>query len=84
MSKEMLIIVLGVWTLVLTQLGIPYHPWGVFLYVCTGVAVAITGFLLRGETLGRSAMDEALGRNAGAEMNTLKKDEHNEGIGSLT
>jgi hypothetical protein len=53
MSKEMLIIVLGVWTVILTQLGIPYHPYGVLLFVITGAAIAVTGFLLRGEALSR-------------------------------
>jgi hypothetical protein len=54
MSKEMLIIALGLWTILLTQLGVPYHPWGVLLFVITGIAIAVTGFLLRGESLSRA------------------------------
>ena len=54
MSKEMLIIVLGVWVVVLTQLGVPYRPWGAVLFALTGVALAVIGFLLRGEALGRT------------------------------
>ncbi len=72
MSKEMLIIVLGVWTVVLTQLGLPYRPWGAVLFALTGVALAVIGFLLRGDALGRNT-------DAGA----IKKDEHKEGLGPL-
>lgn len=54
MSKEMLVIVLGVWTVVVTQLGIP-GSWKMILFVLTGSAVAVVGFLLRGETLARGA-----------------------------
>lgn len=52
MSKEMLVIALGVWTVVVTQLGIP-SSWKMLLFVATGVAIAAVGFLLRGEAIGR-------------------------------
>lgn len=53
MSKEMWVIVLGLWTIVLPYLGIP-GSWKVALFVLTGLAVATFGFLLRGEALSRS------------------------------
>jgi hypothetical protein len=95
MSKETIVIALGVWVVVLTQLGIPYHPWGVGLFVLTGVGLATIGFLLRGETLGRGRISgEALPRskrtsfveNAAppAEVDTEAEHyEHKEGINSL-
>ena len=79
MSKEMLVIVLGVWTVVLTQLGVPYRPWGAVLFALTGVAVAVAGFLLRGEALGRNQND-TIGRTVAA---PIQKDEHKEGLGPL-
>ena len=74
MSKEMLIIVLGVWVVVLTQLGVPYRPWGAVLFALTGVALAVIGFLLRGEALGRT-MD--------SNTPSPKRDDHKEVLGPL-
>ena len=54
MSKEMMVIALGLWIItVRTMLGIP-GSWQTFLFIVTGVALAIIGFLLRGEALGRA------------------------------
>jgi hypothetical protein len=50
MSKEMSIIALGVWVIVLPYLGI-YRSWLVVLMVITGLALMGIGFLLRGEKL---------------------------------
>ncbi|MES2203257.1 MAG: hypothetical protein V4474_02990 [Patescibacteria group bacterium] len=72
MSKEMLVIVLGVWVVILTQLGLPYRPWGAVLYALTGVAIAVAGFLLRGEALGRNTIEQ---------RGPIQKDEHKEGLG---
>ncbi len=55
MSKEMMVIALGLWIIVVrTLLGIP-GTWQTFLFIVTGVALATIGFLLRGEALSRAA-----------------------------
>lgn len=55
MSKEMLVIALGLWIIIVrTLLGIP-GSWQTVLLVMTGVALAVVGFLLRGEALARAA-----------------------------
>lgn len=48
MSKEMTVIALGVWLIVLTQLGIP-GAWKTILLVLTGLGLMVLGFLLRTE-----------------------------------
>ncbi len=54
MSKEMMVIALGLWIIVIrTLLGIP-GSWQTFLFIVTGTALAVIGFLLRGEALGRA------------------------------
>lgn len=54
MSKEMLVIVLGVFVvLVRTVLGFP-GSWQTALFILAGVAIAVTGFLLRGEAISRA------------------------------
>ena len=50
MSKEMSVIALGLWVLVMPYLGI-YRSWLTLLMVITGVALLVLGFLLRGEAL---------------------------------
>jgi hypothetical protein len=50
MSKEMAVIVLGVWVVILPYLGI-YRSWLTVLLVITGVALMIMGFLMRGEKI---------------------------------
>lgn len=50
MSKEMTVIALGVWIVVLPYLGI-YRSWLTVLMVLTGIALMVIGFLLRGDSL---------------------------------
>ena len=52
MSKEMGVIVLGLLTVVVPFLGIP-SPWRTGLLVLAGAALAVLGFYLRGEAVGR-------------------------------
>ena len=58
MSKEMAVITLGVWTLLVPYLGVPGSVRTVIL-VLTGIAIAIVGFLLRAEALNRTARLES-------------------------
>lgn len=54
MSKEMMVIALGLWIIVVrTLLGVP-GTWQTALLVVTGVLLAVIGFLLRGEALTRA------------------------------
>ena len=49
-----MVIALGLWIItVRTMLGIP-GSWQTFLFIVAGAALAIIGFLLRGEALGRA------------------------------
>ena len=57
MSKDMSVVALGVWVVVLPYLGI-YRSWLTVLMVVTGVALLVLGFLLRGETIAREHHDE--------------------------
>jgi hypothetical protein len=50
MSKEMSVIALGVWVVVMPYLGI-YRSWLTVLMVLTGIALMVIGFLLRGKTI---------------------------------
>jgi hypothetical protein len=50
MSKEMTVIVLGLWVAVLPYLGIP-GDWRTILLLLSGLGIAVIGFLLRGEAL---------------------------------
>ena len=52
MSKEMTLVVLGVLVAVAPYLGIP-GTWRTLLLVILGCAIALIGFLLRGEALSR-------------------------------
>ena len=52
MSKEMSIILLGVWVIIVPYLGLP-EAWRIFLIVLSGIAIVVIGLLLRGETLSR-------------------------------
>lgn len=51
MSKEMTVLVLGFWVLVLPYLGIP-GSWRTVFLVVTGLALVTLGFLMRGEKIG--------------------------------
>ncbi len=52
MSKEMTVIALGLWVIILPYLGI-YRSWLTILLVLTGVGLMIIGFLIRGEALAK-------------------------------
>ena len=54
MSKEMLVIVLGLLVVVIPNLGI-YRSWQEMLLLAVGVTVTVVGFLLRGEVIARGA-----------------------------
>lgn len=96
MSKEMLVIVLGVLVLLTrTVLGVP-GEWQTVILVAVGVALCVTGFLLRGEALSRGGGTTAkVGRSYSfveslPDRNTpqptpahAETHEHKEGITSL-
>ncbi len=52
MSKEMAVVALGVWIVVMPYLGI-YRSWLTICLVLTGVALMVLGFLLRGEVISK-------------------------------
>ena len=57
MSKEMTLIILGLFVMALrTLLGLP-GTWQTVLLVLAGGAVAVIGFLLRGESLARGGRE---------------------------
>jgi hypothetical protein len=87
MSKEMMVIALGLWIIVVrTLLGIP-GSWQTFLLVLTGVALAVIGFLLRGEALSRGVTRHPRTERGGSypfvESQSPSAHEHKEGITSL-
>src|SRR3989338_9866751 len=56
MSKEMAVIGLGIFVIVVrTMLGVP-GSWQTALFVAAGVALVVIVFLLRGEAISRSAL----------------------------
>lgn len=86
MSKEMMVIALGLWIIVIrTLLGIP-GSWQTFLFIITGVALAVIGFLLRGEALGRARPASEPSKKTSytfVESDIPPAHEHKEGITSL-
>jgi hypothetical protein len=50
MSKEMGVILLGVWVIIVPYLGVP-SGWRTIILVLSGIAVMILGFLLRAQEL---------------------------------
>jgi hypothetical protein len=90
MSKEMTLIVLGIWVAVVPYLGIP-GMWRTALLVLSGIGIAIIGFLLRGEVLGRGVtsskhttfVDNVTSSRPAAPDPSLQTHEHKEGITSL-
>ncbi len=55
MSKEMSIILLGIWLIIVPYLGVPSF-WRTVLIVLSGIVIAIMGLLMRGETLSRGTV----------------------------
>jgi len=70
MSKEMGVIVLGLFVLVQPYLGVP-NSWHTFFMIVTGVAIMVLGFLLRGEALGRGGETKEPRRNLFVENTTV-------------
>ncbi|MEK7612531.1 MAG: hypothetical protein AAB449_00055 [Patescibacteria group bacterium] len=52
MSKETAVIVLGVWVIIVPQLGIP-SPWRTALLILSGLALIVIGLYLRAESHSR-------------------------------
>ena len=64
MSKEMLVIALGAWIIVVRLLlGIP-GSWQTVLFVLSGVVLVVIGFLLRGEAISRQSAPRATGNRS--------------------
>ena len=57
MSKEMWVIVLGIWIVVVPYLGIP-GSWRTVILVISGIALAAIGFFLRAETIARGGRSQ--------------------------
>jgi hypothetical protein len=81
MSKELAVILLGAWVILLTQLGIP-GTWRTTLLIITGVVIAVVGLYLRAEALSRQ---KRTARHTYVENGGPTHEEHErkEGIGSL-
>ena len=58
MSKEMTLIVLGLWIVVVPYLGVP-GSWRTAILILSGLAIALVGFLLRAEGLARKGVRSA-------------------------
>ena len=85
MSKEMMVIALGLLIIMIrTLLGVPGN-WQTFLFIVAGVALAVIGFLLRGEALSRAGAprQERGGAYPFVESGISPAHEHKEGITSL-
>jgi hypothetical protein len=84
MSKEMTIIVLGVWVAIVPYLGIP-GTWRTAILLLSGLGIAIVGFLLRGESIGRAHTRNARSTftETTAEPAQPHSHDHQEGIASL-
>ncbi|HUD02695.1 MAG TPA: hypothetical protein VMR46_01565 [Candidatus Paceibacterota bacterium] len=70
MSKEMGVILLGLFVLVQPYLGVP-NSWHTFFAVVAGIAIMVLGFLLRGEALGRGGEAKEPRRNLFVENTTV-------------
>lgn len=83
MSKEVTVIVLGVWVAIVPYLGIP-GTWRTAILLLSGLGIAIVGFLLRGESIGRT--QHRASRSTFVETTAEPQSqhhEHTEGITSL-
>ncbi len=54
MSREMVVIALGIWVIILPHLGVP-GSWHTVITTLTGLAVVAMGLYLRASMLSRSA-----------------------------
>jgi hypothetical protein len=50
MSKEMTVVALGVWVIIIPYVGVP-GSWRTTILILTGLAVILVGFLLRSQAL---------------------------------
>ncbi|MBC7836503.1 hypothetical protein H7X87_01870 [Acetobacteraceae bacterium] len=86
MSKDMTIIVLGLWITILPYLGIP-NSWRTLLFVLSGLAIAMLGLFMRSESLRRGSRRAAhhpfVENSAPADSNIDSTYERKEGISSL-
>lgn len=87
MSKEMMVIALGLWIIIVrTLLGVP-GEWQTVIFVITGVLLAVIGFLLRGEALSRATHRNRHAQSAAypfvENAPASASHEHKEGITSL-
>ena len=56
MSKEMTVVALGVWVVIVPYLGVP-GSWRTAILVLSGIGIALVGLLLRGERLARGGTE---------------------------
>lgn len=54
MSKEILVIVLGVWVAIVPYLGVP-GSWRTGILILSGIALIVLGFFLRADALSHHA-----------------------------
>lgn len=83
MSKEMSLIALGVWVIIVPYLGVP-GTWRTAILVLTGIAIAVIGFIVRNEALSRgieSTERHPFVENTPAALS--ERHEYKEGITSL-
>ena len=83
----MLVIVLGVWVIIIrTVLGVP-GEWQTTLIILSGIALMVTGFLLRGEAISRTSTPRAGSAKTYSFVESAPEapvaNEHKEGITSL-
>lgn len=82
MSKEMAVILFGIWVAVIPYLGVP-GSWRTLLLVATGILIASLGFFLRAEMLSRGVRRGSQHSFAENLSETQYANEHKEGIRSL-
>ena len=90
MSKEITLILLGIWIAVVPYLGIP-SSWKTSIFFISGLLVILLGFLLRTEALartsgqsgGRYASRHTFVENTASSVQNQQDHERKEGINSL-
>ena len=85
MSKEMAVIALGIWIMIVPYLGVP-NAWRTALLLVTGFGLVVLGFFLRAEVLSRGprrGVRHPFVENSGVSAQERAAHEHKEGINSL-
>jgi hypothetical protein len=87
MSKEMLVMALGLWIIIVPYLGIP-GGWKSTIFLISGIIIVLVGFFLRTEALSRQNGNRASRHQPFVEnVATSHTDQHGnerkEGINSL-